>query len=104
MTTDDKSLSKIDPLEEATGRLLMAKTAYKFLLEAYDALLHHGVNFKSLPEWQQDYDRLDEIAKLPFKRGVQEYISWMGRVSNAVRAKVRRKGFHVVAAVEEPEV
>lgn len=92
-----------EQLKEATGRLTMAKAFAKLLMKAFDALLHHGVNYKSLPEWQAYTDHLDEIAKLPFHRGVQEHISLMGRIGNAIDAAVRRKGFHVVPAPQEPD-
>lgn len=93
--TDDKTTTA-----ELSGRLTMAKALAQLWSHAYDALLHHGVNFKSLPEWK-DPEPLDAIGKLPFHRGAQEYVSWMGRVQNAITAAVRRKGFKVVGNKKE---
>lgn len=85
----------VPPLAEAQGRLSMSRAFVQFLLKAYDALLHHGVNYRTLPEWQ-DSKALDDIDKVPFDRGVEKTIVWMGRLGNALDAAVRRKGFTVV--------
>lgn len=96
--------TKEDTPAVTAGRLMMANVFIKFILKAYDALLHHGVNFKSLPEWARGHEvELDRIHKLPFQRGTHEYVSWVGRLSNAVDAAVRRKGFHVVPRETESD-
>ncbi|MCW2317115.1 hypothetical protein M2322_002669 [Rhodoblastus acidophilus] len=76
-------------------RLSLAQAFIDMLLEAYDALLHHGVNYHTLPAYK-DQELLDKAATLPINQAHDSFITWMGRVKNDIRAAVRRKGFHKV--------
>lgn len=73
-------------------RLLLSQAFIDMLLYAYDALLHHRVNYRDLGAYK-DTTLLDEAQKLPLSEGQDSFITWMGRVRNDVRAAVTRKGF-----------
>jgi hypothetical protein len=85
-----------DYLKETSGdlraRLMAYQTFSKVLLTAYDALLNWGVNFKSLPEWQ-DMGDLDEAVKLKPDKGAEKTTGWLIRLEHAIQAAVRRKQF-----------
>lgn len=82
-------------------RLNLAHGWIQVLREGYDALLHWGVNFKSLKEYGAGYPTYngtsgqDSVDKLPIGQAQEVYIHWFRRVTNAIRAAVRRKQFKV---------
>lgn len=62
---------------------------------AYDALLHHSINYRNLPEYKDPDDRLEKalgngVSVEEGKEGVMGYIE---RVSNGIAAAIRRKAF-----------
>ena len=79
-------------LRVANVRLTMAQAFVRMLETAFDALLHHGVNYRNLPEYK-DETLLDEARTLPLSAGQASYHKWMERVESAIRAAIRRKGF-----------
>ncbi len=76
-------------------RLTLAQAWIDFFRHAYDALLTHGVNYRTLPEYK-DSTELDDAQDLPVQAGREKIITWIGRLKNAVSAAVRRKGFRQV--------
>lgn len=74
---------------------MMANAATEMYRRAYDALLHHGINFMSLPEYKND-TLLDEADKLVIQEGRSKYLLWIERVCNGIDAAVRRKQFKVL--------
>ena len=82
-------------LEVASVRLTMAQAFGQLMVKAFDALLHHGVNYRNLPEYK-DEALLDEAKTLPLQRGFASYMRWMERVENGLAAAVRRKTFRDV--------
>ena len=74
-------------------RLTLAQLWIGLYSRAYDALLHYGVNFKDLREYEE-YP--DDAEKLPIGQGRTEITHWIKKVENAIKAAVRRKGFKLV--------
>lgn len=75
-------------------RLTLAQAWVGFLNFAYDALLHHGVNYRSLKEYQNSTE-LDDAQKLPLTRARDKIVLWLGTLQSAVHAATRRKSFKV---------
>lgn len=75
-------------------RLSLSQAFIQLAQQAYDALLYHGVNYRSLPSYTDD-NPLDEAAKLPIRQAREKIISWIGKVKSDIQAAIRRKGFKV---------
>lgn len=75
-------------------RLTLAQAWINFYQYAYDALMHHGVNFKVLREYR-DSTVLDDAQDMPLTEARNVITEYLGKVRNAIRAAVRRKGFKV---------
>jgi hypothetical protein len=75
-------------------RLSLAQRFVALLQRAFDALLYHGVNFRNLPEYQEDAP-LDEANKLPLAQGRDKMMRWMDRVESSINAAIRRKSWKV---------
>lgn len=75
-------------------RLTLAQAWVGFLNFAYDALLHHGVNYRTLKEYANSTE-LDDAQKLPITAARDKIVSWLGRLQSAISATVRRKQFKV---------
>jgi hypothetical protein len=73
----------------------MIQAFAQMLERAFDALLHHGVNYRDLPEWK-DHRLLDEAERLPLTRGQERYIEWIKRLESGIRAAIHRKGMKTV--------
>lgn len=84
-----------EELRVSQTRLTMVEAFVKFLMEAFDALLHHNVNYRNLPEYS-DQTLLDEAHTLPLREGALSYHRWLERMTHAVRAAIRRKHFRDV--------
>ena len=85
--TDDSTSEEVVRI-----RLSMAQAFVQLLQQAYDALLHYGINYKELPAYK-DQRLLDDASKLPLRRGQEAYISWITRVGSDINAAIRRKLF-----------
>lgn len=83
------------PLEVAVARCAMYEAALQMQQVAYDALLHHGVNFKTLPAFKRQTNLRKGLAEPPL-RGLGKYVEWCRRMESEVKATVRRKGMHNV--------
>jgi hypothetical protein len=64
------------------------------LRRGYDALLHHGVNYQSLPEYKMDRP-LDDMRGKALSAAQSDAITWLGRLESAIAAAIRRKQFKV---------
>jgi hypothetical protein len=73
-------------------RITLAQAWIGFLHFAYDALLHHGVNYRTLKEYA-DSKELDDAQKMPVTEGRDKIVTWLGRLQSAINAAVRRKAF-----------
>lgn len=73
-------------------RLSLAQAWIDFYQTAYDALLYHTVNFRTLPEFKNT-EALDAAYKLPPEEGRTKVLVWIAKLSSGVNAAVRRKGF-----------
>lgn len=88
-------------LEENGIRLTLAHGWIQVLREAYDALLHWGINFKALKEYGDGYPSFngtseqDHVDKLPISKAQRVYVDWFRKVTNAIKASVRRKQWKV---------
>ncbi|WP_266031204.1 hypothetical protein [Brucella intermedia] len=74
-------------------RLTLAQAWVGFLNKGYEALLYHGVNYRTLKEYNGT--ELDDAQKLPISKARDKIILWLGRMESAVHAAVRRKNFKV---------
>lgn len=75
-------------------RLTLAQAWVGFLNFAYDALLHHGINYRSLKEYKNSTE-LDDAQKLPVTAARDKIVTWLGRLQSAISAAARRKAFKV---------
>lgn len=75
-------------------RLTLAQAWINLYQYAYDALLHYGVNFRSLKEFA-DTAVLDEALKMPITAARQHIVEYLGRLHNAIRAAINRKQWKV---------
>ncbi len=82
-------------------RLTLAQAWVGFLNFAYDALLHHGVNYRNLREYKESTE-LDDAQKLPMTEGRNKITQWLERLQNSISAAIRRKSFKVVPKDPEP--
>lgn len=73
-------------------RLVLAEAWLRLYGKAYDALLHYGVNFKSLKTWKR---RPVDAYKLPLSQARNVLIDFMKRVENDIAAAIRRKQFKI---------
>lgn len=90
-----KELAEVRKDVETLGvRLTLAQAWVGFLQFAYDALLYHGVNYRSLKEYTQSTE-LDDAQKLPVTQARDKITGWLGRLQSAINAAVRRKNFKV---------
>jgi hypothetical protein len=77
-------------------RLNLAQAFISMWMRAYDALLHHQVNVRDLPEYKNDA-LLDEGLKHgSLEQGRNSILEYIKRVENGIAAAVRRKGFRKV--------
>jgi hypothetical protein len=94
----DHLKSEVDGLRrqvnEQEVRLTLAQAWVNFLRFAYDALLHHEVNYKILKE-VKDTRTLDEAEDLPVTAARNVIAEYLGRCQNAIKAAIRRKNFKV---------
>jgi hypothetical protein len=81
-------------VEQLGVRLTLAQAWVGFLHFAYDALLHHGVNYRTLKEYANSTE-LDDAQKLPLTAARDKIILWLGRLQSAIHAATRRKQFKV---------
>lgn len=79
---------------EVEVRLTLAQAWVGFLTHAFDALLHHGVNYRDLKEYK-DTELLDDAQDLPITHARDNIVGWLGTLHNGIRAAIRRKGFKV---------
>lgn len=79
--------------EDLVARLTSAQAFGNFLLKAYDALLHYGINYKLLPEWVNGNATLDDARKLKPHAAQWTIINWIVTMENALKAAIRRKQF-----------
>jgi hypothetical protein len=77
------------------ARLSMAQAWLQFMQQAFDALLHHGVNYRNLKEYKDD-STLTESLDLPVTKARDNIIGWLGRLTSSLNAAVRRKGMKIV--------
>lgn len=75
-------------------RIRLAQYFQTMLVTAFDALLHHGVNYRDLPEYQ-DSDLLDKALGngVDVAQGESAIVKWIERVNSGIRAAIRRKQF-----------
>lgn len=69
--------------------------AYAQMMDvAYAALLHHGVNYRTLRNYKRR-TLLTAAAKQPLHIGQPAYIKWCGAMESDIRAAIRRKNLEV---------
>lgn len=84
-----------DETQTLSVRLSLALAFAQMMQKAYDALLYHGVNYRTLPEYQ-NATALDEAETLPLREGRRVLMGWMERMESAISAAIRRKNFRKV--------
>lgn len=75
-------------------RLRLAQAFHGLMMAAYDALLNHGINFRTLPEYK-DSELLDKALGngVTVDKGESRLMSWIERVGTGIKAAIRRKAF-----------
>jgi hypothetical protein len=75
-------------------RLRLAQAFNGLMQAAFDALLTHGVNYRTLPEYKDD-GLLDAALGngVTIERGEANIMSWIERATNGISAAIRRKRF-----------
>lgn len=77
-------------------KLTIASAFQSMWIKAYDALLHHGINMRDLPEYH-DNAALERALEVGIEtEGGSRVLDYIKRVANAIDARVRRKGFREV--------
>ena len=94
MDLKDESDYEKEDRHDLVSRLMACQALAQFFLKAYDALLHYGVNFKTLPEWKDQRD-LDAARKLKPNAAKTVIIGYFGRLESALSAAVRRTQFRL---------
>lgn len=85
-----------DKNAKLTIRLTLASAFHTMWVKAFDALLHHGVNVRSIPEYN-DHARLDRALEVGVEHdGGSRVMDYIKRVENGLRAAIARKGFKQV--------
>ena len=82
-------------LRVSNVRLMLAQVYLKMKRKAYDALLHHGINFRELRAFK-DQTLLEDARNLTLARGQEAYIEWCRRVEHDIDAAITRKSFRRV--------
>lgn len=95
--------------DETRQKLTLAEEFGRLLLKAYDALLHYGINFKTLRTYSL-WEKVSEFKDTPIPDELthriaksQALLKWIGRVSNDIDAALRRK-LNIHLAVDNPGV
>ena len=81
-------------------RLSMFERWVDFWQRAYEALLHHGVNFRTLKEYR-DTEILDKAAAMPPEQGRNLVVRYINNLISAVDAAARRKQLKLVVDRKE---
>lgn len=82
--------------DEAVQKLGMAQQAFQLMTRAYDALLHHGVNFRTLKAYEFWEKFLHHGEKTPEGHKTRTLSDWIVKVRNDIDAAVRRKSIKEV--------
>jgi hypothetical protein len=94
-----KELPK-DDREILGTRLSMAQAYTQMLSNAFDALLHWGVNYMDLPSYL-DQTLVTKAASLKVPEGRALYIQWIERLEHDIAAAVRRKQFKLTTTKKD---
>jgi hypothetical protein len=78
-----------------TIRLALAQAFHSMWIRAYDALLHHQVNVRDLPEYK-DSKLLDKALESDLEKGQGLIVDYLKKVESGINAAVRRKSFRKV--------
>lgn len=80
-----------------TNKLTIASAFTSMWIKAYDALRHHSVDMRELPEYS-DHAALDRALEVGVENveGSGRVMAYITRVCNGIDAAVRRKGFRKV--------
>lgn len=80
-------------------RLSIASAFMSLWIKAYDALLHHGINVRSLKEYR-DSALLDAALRGDLETGQSGILEWIKRVEHGVSASIKRKAFKEIKDAE----
>lgn len=70
-------------------RLLLAQGWMDLLNRAYDALLYHGVRFRELKVYKEEFPTADKPEHIHTVR--DKWLQWFDRMDSDIMAAVRRK-------------
>ena len=91
---------EVEQLRKATKelgvRLSLAQQWVEFLTFAYDQLLYHRVNYRTVPEYRAATSLIADAHDLPITVAESRIAQFLGAATRGVVAAVRRKDFHVV--------
>ena len=78
-----------------TVRLRLAAAFQTMWITAYDALLHHEVNVRELPEYKDD-GHLNAALDGDLTEGEGHIMAYLQKVTSGITAAIRRKSFRKV--------
>lgn len=76
-------------------RLQLMQALFGLYEQGYDALLHHSVNYRTLPSWASS-TAVNDANEMGWEAGRTHVLTWIERVRNDITAAVRRKSFKKV--------
>lgn len=93
------ALSDEYPVEERlrvnSVRLTLASAYIQMQRKGHFALVHHGINYHSLPEYM-DQSRIEDSKDLSLWLAAEGCIEWCRRVEHGIEAAIKRKSFRKV--------
>ena len=81
-----------------SARLVMSQSWVKFFMEAYDALLYHGVNYRTTKAYKDEKGLLNRAAdaRYSFEEGYKALLRYHESLIADIKALIRRKGMKEV--------
>jgi hypothetical protein len=89
MTSSEKSGG--ESVEQLKSRLTLVSGFNDLLHLAFDALLHHGVNYKELRAYKDPTNPLMDTTPRDRWDAFQRVAHWLSKMTNDIAAAVRRK-------------
>lgn len=100
-TSDDNDHNKNrDPLVQENRilaiKLSLAKAWIGLWIHAFDAMVTHRINIRSLPEYKDPDGLLDQAYRGDLEHGQERVLLYLERCRNGLTAAVRRSTFRKV--------
>lgn len=78
--------------------LSIAQAWVQFFIKAYDALLHHNINYRQLPEFKDPKGLMRGAMNdaESMEKGQSKFLEYLENLGSAIDAAIRRAGFKKV--------